>query len=337
MSRPFILPCAIAILLLAAGACTEGDPWHDGTPLRGAISLSGSEPGGPLLCGYNHDLIRRFARSSGRTAAIRLAGRRESVLDSLRSGTIDIVAFPYVDSLAVDSTLVVLPSDSCGIWVFSSSRAVEAQKASEWLDAFRLADGYSRVKQPYFDVTMPFESDSAAFISPYDSLLRVYADTLGWDWHLLAALVYQESKFRIEVRSQAGAFGLMQLIPDTAKAFGCTDHLDPEQNIRAGVFLLQALEERYKNLAAGKGELIKYTLAAYNAGSGRIRDCIRHARHMGKDVSRWENVAAVIPQMRDDSIAALGHITHGPFNGRETISFVRQVSAYSERYKQICP
>ncbi len=337
MSRLSFLSCAIALLLLAAGACTGGDPWHDGTPLRGAISLSGSEPGGPLLCGYNHELIRRFARGSGRTSAIRLAGRRESVLDSLRSGDLDIVAFPFADSLAADTTLVVMPSDSCGIWVFSASRAVEARKASEWLEAFRRTEAYGRVKQPFFNVTKPFESDSAAFISPYDSLLRVYADTLGWDWHLLAALVYQESKFRIEVRSQAGAFGLMQLIPDTAKAFGCTDHLDPEQNIKAGVLLLQALEDRYKSIAAGKGELIKYTLAAYNAGSGRIRDCIRHARHMGMDISRWENVASVIPQMRDDSIAALDHISLGTFNGRETIAFVRQVSAYSERYKQICP
>ena len=114
MSRPSILSCAIALLLLAAGACTGGDPWHDGTPLRGAISLSGSEPGGPLLCGYNHELIRRFARGSGRSSAIRLAGRRESVLDSLRSGDLDIVAFPFADSLAADTTLVVMPSDSCG-------------------------------------------------------------------------------------------------------------------------------------------------------------------------------------------------------------------------------
>lgn len=337
MSRPFFLSCALAVLLLAAGACTGDDPWHDGTPLRGAISMSGAEPGGPLLCGYNHELIRRFARSSGRTAAIRLAGRREDVLDSLRSGSLDIVAFPFADSVAADTTLMVLPSDSCGIWVFSADRAIEAQKASEWLAAFRESESYSSVQQPFFNVVKPFDDDSSAFISPYDSLLRVYADTLGWDWHLLAALVYQESKFRIEARSSMGAFGLMQLIPDTARAFGCTDHFDPEQNIRAGVFLLQALEDRYRNIAAGQGELVKYTLAAYNAGSGRIRDCIRHARHLGTDVSRWENVAAVIPQMREDSIAALGHIQHGPFNGRETISFVRQVSSFSERYKQICP
>ncbi|MBO4670754.1 MAG: transglycosylase SLT domain-containing protein [Bacteroidales bacterium] len=337
MSRPFILSCAILTLLLAAGACTGNDPWHDGTPLRGAISMSGSEPGGPLLCGYHHELIGRFAKSSGRTAAIRLAGRKEAVLDSLRSGALDIVAFPYADSLAADTTLVVLPADSSGIWVFSAARAIEAQKASEWLEAFRESGSYGAVKQPFFQAHTPFESDSCTYISPYDSLLRVYADTLGWDWHLLAALVYQESKFRIEAHSSMGAVGLMQLIPDTAKAFGCTDCLDPEQNIRAAACLLLALEDRYRKIAAGGDELTKYTLAAYNAGSGRIRDCIRHARHMGKDVSRWENVASVIPQMRVDSIAAMGHIQHGTFNGRETIYFVRQVTSFSERYKKICP
>ena len=337
MSRPFILSCAVAVLLLAAGACTGDGPWHDGTPLRGAIDLSGSEPGGPLLCGYTQELVRRFAKSSGRTAALRLAGRKEDVLDSLRSGALDVVAFPYADSLAADTTLVVLGADSCGIWVFSAERAVEAQKASEWLEAFIASDSHDRVKQPFFNVVTPFDADSSGYISPYDSLIKVYADTLGWDWHLLAAMMFQESRFRIEARSPAGAFGLMQLVPHTAKVFGCTDHLDPEQNIRAGAGLLNALRERYRGIAAGDAELVKYTLAAYNAGSGRLRDCIRHAKHMGKDVSKWENVAAVIPQMKDDSIAALGHIQLGTFNGRETISFVRQVSAYSERYKQICP
>ena len=54
-------------------------------------------------------------------------------------------------------------------------------------------------------------------------------------------------------------------------------------------------------------------------------------------MSSWENVAAVIPQMSEDSIAALDHIRHGTFNGRETIAFVRQIAAGFERYKHICP
>jgi membrane-bound lytic murein transglycosylase F len=297
-----------------------------------------SEGGGPLDCGYNYELINRFARSSGRVAHVRLAGRRESVLDSLRSGAIDLVAFPRRDSIALDTAFVQIRPDSSGVWVFPSSDQIQADKAAEWLKSFRESEKYPLVRQPFFDSYNPMKRVSADFISPYDSLLRVYADTLGWDWKLLAAVIYQESKFRIEARSPMGAAGLMQLLPGTARHFGCDDPLDPEKNIRAGVKMLLAVEKRYKRVAANPDELTKYTLAAYNAGTGRIRDCINYARHLGADVSKWENVAAVIPEMKRDSVAATGHLRHGPFHGgKETVSYVRKVRAYHERYRHICP
>ena len=301
-----------------------------------AISLTGQEPGGAsLLCGYNHFLLKGFASSSGRKAAIRLAGSRESVLDSLRSGSLDVVSFPYIDSLSRDSTLLVISVDSCGLWVFSAP-GDKAERASKWLAEYRRSDGYATSREPYFNLYNPMKRDSAAFLSPYDSLIRVYADTLGWDWRMLAALIYKESRFHIEARSQMGAEGLMQLRPRTARHFGCTDPLDPGQNISAGVKLLLSLRSRYSKMASGE-ELTKYTLAAYNAGTGRIKDCISHARHLGVDVSRWENVAEVIPQMQDDSIATLGHISLGRFDGRETVSFVRHIYSYTNRYRHICP
>lgn len=330
---------AIILLMLACAAsgCTQEPQWHDGTPLRGVISLSGSRPGGPLLCGYNYDLISRWAAHTGREASLRLSQGRDAVLDSLRKGSIDIAAFPWDEKLELDSGLVAFRTDSCGLWVFSVSRTTEALKASEWMETFHRSGRGREERRPYFEVQHRGGRDSAAFISPYDSLFRAWSDTLHWDWRLLAALVYQESKFHIEAVSGAGAAGLMQLLPETARLYGCTNPLDPAQSIRAGVLLLLDLQERYEGIAASAADLTKFTLAAYNAGSGRIRDCIGHARHLGIDVSSWENVAAVIPQMSEDSIAALDHIRHGTFNGRETIAFVRQIAAGFERYKHICP
>lgn len=330
---------ALALLALAcAVSCIrDGGPWHDGTPLRGAISMQDSEPGSELRCGYNYELLSRYATSSGRRHDIRLAAHKEAVLDSLRTGSLDVVAFPWKESIEPDSTLLQICADSCGIWVFSSQRAVEAEKAAQWLRDFRARPDYPLIHQPFFDIYNPMKRVSADFISPYDSLLRVYADTLGWDWKLLAAVVYQESKFKIEARSGRGAAGLMQLLPDTARHFGCSNPIDPEQNIRAGVRMLLAVRHRYHKLAANPNELTKYTLAGYNAGTGRLKDCINYARHLGADVSRWDNVAAVIPDMQHDSIAALDTIKYGTFSGgRETVSYVRKVRRYHERYTHIC-
>lgn len=338
MIRPLLN--AVLTLLCLAGllSCWHREaPWHDGTPLTGVISTDGACGSRTLEAGYSYALLQRFARSSGRSSDIRLAPSVRASLDSLRSGALDVVAFPFRDSIPADSTLITVPLDSCGVWVFCSDQDVHADKASEWLAEFRLRPDYRIFRQPFFDVYNPLKRVSADFISPYDSLFRAYADTLGWDWKLLAALVYQESKFHIEVRSPRGAAGLMQLVPDSAESYGCSNPLDPEENIRAGVMMLRAIEKRYRRLAADPEELSKFTLAAYNAGTGRLKDCINYARHSGKDVSRWENIAAVIPEMQHDSIAALDTIKFGAFNGRETLSYVRRVRAFHERYRHICP
>ena len=332
---------AVLTVLCMAGllSCRHEAPWHDGSPLTGVISLEGDQPGGPLHCGFSYDLLKRFAKSTGRQAHISLDAPGYSALDSLRSGALDVVAFPCLDSIpAADTCFIQVPLDSCGVWVFSSNSEIQARKAAQWLADFVRQPEYPLFRQPYFDIYNPLKRVSADFISPYDSLFRVYADSLDWDWKLLAALVYQESRFRIEVRSPRGASGLMQLLPETSSHYGCSNPLDPEENIRAGVKMLKAVEKRYKRVAATPEELTKFTLAAYNAGTGRVKDCINYARHSGIDPSKWENVAAVIPEMKQDSVATLHNMKHGAFHGgRETISYVRQVRAYHSRYRHICP
>lgn len=325
-----------ALGMLCLASCISG-PLHDGSPLRCAISLAGAESGSRLLCGYNYELAERFAEAEGREATIRLAGHQESVIDSLKHGKLDLVMLPYADSLAADSLLVWHPADSCGIWIFSAADEAQAEFAGNWLSQLHTLPEYAQLRQPFLDIYNPMTRVSADFISPYDSLIKVYADTLGWDWKLLAALIYQESKFHIEARSPKGAAGLMQLVPNTARHFGCRDWLNPEENIRAGSLMLRAVEQKYKRIAANPAELAKYTLAAYNAGASRIEDCVRYARHLGVDVSYWENVAAVIPDMKHDSIAALDAIKLGTFHGRETVSYVRRVNRYYKHYRHICP
>jgi soluble lytic murein transglycosylase len=105
----------------------------------------------------------------------------------------------------------------------------------------------------------------------YQQIVRSHAHNYDLDPALLAAVIYQESKFDAHARSRSGAVGLMQLTPETAKgialrtggsAFRVEDLDDPEINVRYGSWYLRHLFEKY-----GDERIV---LAAYNAGQGNV-------------------------------------------------------------------
>ena len=105
----------------------------------------------------------------------------------------------------------------------------------------------------------------------YESIVRGHAGHYRLDPALLAAVIYQESKFNSDVRSSSGAIGLMQLLPDTAKGiaihtggnrFRVQDLYNPEINIRYGAWYLRHLLDKYGDE--------RTALAAYNAGQENV-------------------------------------------------------------------
>jgi len=97
----------------------------------------------------------------------------------------------------------------------------------------------------------------------YEGIIRRLAGRFGVEPALVKAVIRAESGFDRQAVSSAGARGLMQLMPGTARIHGCRDVYDPEQNIEAGVRHLHVLLERY-------GDNLPRALAAYNAGSGVV-------------------------------------------------------------------
>ena len=99
--------------------------------------------------------------------------------------------------------------------------------------------------------------------NPYDGVIRRAAQRHELDPTLLTAVVRAESGFNPQALSSAGAMGLMQLMPETAKSLGVTDPYNPAQNVDAGATMLRSLIDRYD----GRLDL---ALAAYNAGPGAV-------------------------------------------------------------------
>jgi soluble lytic murein transglycosylase-like protein len=96
-----------------------------------------------------------------------------------------------------------------------------------------------------------------------DRIIFEAGEKQGIDPRFLHAVIWQESKYQMRAKSHAGAQGLMQLMPDTAKRFGCDDPHDAAANIEAGTKYLSWLLKRF----SGNVEL---ALAGYNAGEGAV-------------------------------------------------------------------
>jgi membrane-bound lytic murein transglycosylase F len=171
-------------------------------------------------------------------------------------------------------------------------------------------------------------------LSPFDSLIRLGAEQLSWDWRLLAALVYQESHFLPKGESWAGARGLMQLMPATAKRFGATNLDDPRQSIKAGVGYLKFLEKYWLKRVPEKSERIKFIMASYNAGLSHIIDASKLAKKHGKDPTRWDgNVEYFLLKKSDPKYYRDPAVMAGFCKCEEPVNYVKDILERFEQYR----
>jgi membrane-bound lytic murein transglycosylase F len=172
-------------------------------------------------------------------------------------------------------------------------------------------------------------------ISPYDALIQDAADQLGWDWRLLAAQIYQESRFKTDAESWMGAIGLMQIMPATAETFGVENLTDPAESIRAGVTYMVWLNILWEKYIPDVQERVKFILASYNAGQGHVLDARRLARKYGRNPNKWEHVADFLqkksnPEFYNDPVAYSGYC-----RGDEPVTYVKDIMNRYQRYKQL--
>jgi len=167
-------------------------------------------------------------------------------------------------------------------------------------------------------------------LSPWDKLTKKYADKYGFDWRLITAQMYQESRFNPKAKSFAGAKGLMQLMPRTAKSVGVKDIKHPDSNIKGGIKYMDWLRDRFdKDIPVS--EKIWFTLAAYNAGAGHVQDAQRLAAQKGWDSKRWfehtEKAMLLLSKKTYSSKARYGYV-----DGAEPVKYVRKIRERFEAY-----
>lgn len=186
--------------------------------------------------------------------------------------------------------------------------------------------------------------ESKTLISPYvhishfDHHFREAADTLNWDWKLVAAIGFVESRFDSTAQSAVGASGVMQVMPRTLRQFGVSDStvVDSRTNIMAATNLLHELNRIFRRIKDPE-ERINFVLASYNAGVGHINDAMRLADKYGHNRYRWESCVDSFlifksrPEFYTDSLCKNGEFK----DWRQTLSFVKKVKRKWRSYEDM--
>lgn len=160
-------------------------------------------------------------------------------------------------------------------------------------------------------------------LSPYDEIVKEYAGKYAFDWKLIVAQMYQESRFRPHAGSWAGARGLMQIMPRTARELGVENIYRPESNIHGGVKYMSRMRERFRShipLPVRNN----FALAAYNAGFGHVMDARKLARRLEMDEDKWfnnvEEAMLLLARPRYYRHARFGYV-----RGKEPVNYVREI------------
>ncbi len=277
--------------------------------------------------GYCYEMVERLADYLEDSARMFLAEDECSCLDSLKAGSLDILALPTKNIPDNEEFMAFQLGDVPVSWVMTQDKRRQ-KEVIRWLNNFKWSYEYTDMISRFFHGYNPYRKGirrNPSIISPYDDLIKGNAKKIGWDWKMLAALIWSESKFRIQARSRRGASGLMQMMPRTADRYEIEDLLNPRENIEAGAAYISRLQRKFSDTAIDEEELTKFTLAAYNAGEGRISDCIKLARSQGIDPGTWESLCMVRSQMSQDSTLFAEDVRQGRFIGNETVAYVKAV------------
>lgn len=177
------------------------------------------------------------------------------------------------------------------------------------------------------------DGGNGGMLSPYDDLVKKYAEHYGFDWPLIVALMYHESRFKKDAVSWAGARGVMQVLPVTAQRFGISDLEDPEKGILAGMKMLNWLYDQFE-LELPVQERTWFTLAAYNAGLGHVYDARELAKQLDLDPDRWsDNVE--IAMLKLSKPEYYRDATYGYVRGIEPVTYVRNIRKHYAAYIEL--
>ena len=277
-------------------------------PVRHNREATQLPPHDTLTCivpaNLHKELVSKYAEDQGLVIDIELGS---ACMDSLIAGVIDLAVVQ--DTLPIPKGAIASASFLQNtVWVVRDNETEALRRINHWMTEVSSTRLYKKMERG--------KLDRLDVISRYDNLIKKHAANTGWDWRLIAAIIYNESRFNNEANSHKGAQGLMQIL---SPKYTYEEVNDPDRNLEIGTRYLRRLQKMYAPVTADETECLKFVLASYNAGEGKIQRCIEEAREKGLDTSRWDPVSTVLPK------------------GHHTVSYVEKVLDTYRDYSRIFP
>lgn len=272
------------------------------------------------------DLIERVAK-----------GEIDYTICDDNMGKLNKFYFPNIDV----SLQISFPQNVA--WAVRKGSAEWKAYLDKWLSEFKDTRKYHLLYYKYFEspriaerLNSEFNSISGGRISKYDGMIKEIAQEYNWDWRLISAIIYHESRFNENAGSWTGAYGLMQIMPATAEAFGVENIENPKQNVKGGVLLLNSLNNQFLKVIPDSTERVKFVLAAYNVGLGHVNDAQRLAKKYGMNPLVWENNVEIYLQNKSEEQYFKDEVVRwGYCRGEEAVKFVKNVTNNYRQYLNV--
>jgi membrane-bound lytic murein transglycosylase F len=164
----------------------------------------------------------------------------------------------------------------------------------------------------------------------YQGLFKKAAEDNGFDWHMLAAIGYQESHWNPQAESPTGVKGIMMLTLAAAKEVDVNNRVDPEQSIMGGARYLRYVESRLPDRIQ-EPDRLWLTLAGYNVGFGHLEDARILTQRLGGNPDQWSDVKRHLPKLSLKKWYQT--LKRGYARGKEPVNYVDNIRAYYELLK----
>ena len=356
------------LFILSISACTERQqptqtPWGDtfgtDTVSSNAFSLRDILESGEMVVltisgpntyyeyrgkqmGTQYLLCEKFAQKIGVSLRVEVCKSIDEMIKKFNAGDADIIVYQIPTSTKGTIPCGYSTNNGKLAWAVRTDNTELADSLRSW-NKPEIAESVKREEKALFStqsihrrVYAPMLNTQAGIISNYDHLFKRYAPIARWDWRLLAAQCYQESCFDPKAYSWAGAKGLMQIMPETAKHLGLaeSDVYEPDLNIYAAARYINELNTRFTDIRNPE-ERKFFILASYNGGFFHIRDAMALAKKNGKNPHKWIHVAEYVlklstPEYYNDPVVKYGYM-----RGSETANYVSAIYSRWQKYRGV--